>query len=72
MSFKEATITDKNAMLVVQAIKAIGEKNITEEFLQKLASKFSQKEWLKIKKQSSTAVIWVQNCINSIIENFGA
>lgn len=72
MSFKEATITDKNAMLVVQAIKAIGEKNITEEFLQKLASKFSSKEWLRIKKHSSTAVIWIQNCINSIIEDLGA
>ncbi len=67
MSFKNASISDKNAILVVQAIKAIGEKNISSEFIEKMKSKFSKKEWLKIKKHSSTTVIWIQNCINSII-----
>lgn len=72
MSFKEASISDKNTILVVQAIKAVGEKNITMEFLEKMKEKFSKEEWLKIKKHSSTSVLWVQNCINSIIEEFGA
>ena len=72
MSFKEASISDKNTILIVQAIKAIGERNITEEFLEKIKEKFSKEEWLKIKKHSSTSVLWVQNCINSIVEKLGA
>lgn len=72
MSFKDASISDKNTILIVQAIKAIGERNITEEFLEKIKEKFSKEEWLKIKKHGSTSVLWVQNCINSIVEKLGA
>lgn len=68
-NLKEASITDKNTILVVQALKAIGEKNITDFFLESLQIKFSKDEWLKIKKYSTKSVLWVQNCINKIIEN---
>lgn len=70
-TLREASISDKNTILVVQALKAVGENNITDEFLEKLRLKFSRDEWMKIKKYSSKSILWIQNIINSIIENLG-
>ncbi len=68
-TLKESTLQNKTAALVVQAIKAIGEDKITPEFLNKLKDKFSNKEWLKIKKDSSKAPIWVYNIVSEIAAN---
>ena len=65
-NLKEATLQNKNAALVVQSIKAIGEKNITIEFLLKLSSCFSSEEWEKIKKDSTKAPLWVYNYVFEI------
>lgn len=70
ITLKEATILHKNTILVVRALKAIGKENITENCLKDLQAKFSQAEWLEIKKHSYPAIIWIQNCINSIVQNF--
>jgi hypothetical protein len=65
-NLKEATLQNKNAAIVVQAIKATGEHNITPEFLNKLKEKFSTEEWQKIKKDSVKAALWVYNYIFEI------
>ena len=69
-TLKEASIEDKNAILVIQSIKSIGKDSVTKEFLESLKNKFTKSEWTKIKKSSSKTVLWVQNYINEIIESF--
>lgn len=66
--FREAVITDRNTILVVQAIKAIGEKNITNEFKEKMNAKFTYKEWGKIKKASSKVTGWVYKVISEFAD----
>jgi len=66
--YREAAISDKKTMLVVQSIKSIGENNITSEFLSKLENKFTQEEWLKIKKNSSKATGWIYKIISEIAD----
>lgn len=65
-TFKEASLQNKTAALVVQAIKAIGENKITLEFKNKLKNKFSKEEWQKIKEDGSKAPLWVYNIISEI------
>lgn len=65
-NLKEATLQNKTAAIVVQAIKATGEENITPEFLNKLKEKFNWEEWQKIKKNSVKAPLWVYNYISEI------
>lgn len=48
----EAKLKHESSMLVVQAMKAVGEKRITGDFLRALASKYDTGEWQKIKKDT--------------------
>ena len=64
---KEASILDANSILIIQAIKAIGENNITDEIKTRLKSKFSNSEWMKIKKNSSKATGWIYQIISNIV-----
>lgn len=66
--YREAAISDKKTMLVVQSIKSIGENNITSEFLSKLENKFTQEDWVKIKKNSSKATGWIYKIISEIAD----
>ncbi len=63
---KEIAIKNKNALLVVQAIKAIGKDNISEEFTSLLASKFTYEEWQKMYDSSSTVTAWVYQVIKDV------
>ncbi len=63
---KEIAIKNKNALLVIQAIKAIEKDNITEEFIHKLATKFTYKEWEKMYDSSFTATAWVYQVIKDV------
>ena len=65
-TFKEASLQNKTAALVVQAIKAIGEDKVTPEFKNKLRAKFNKEEWQKIKEDGSKAPLWVYNIISEI------
>lgn len=65
-NLKEASIQNKNASLVIQAIKSVGKNNITPEFLNKLKNKFNKDEWQKIKKDSVKAPLWVYNYISEL------
>jgi len=65
-TFKEASLQNKAAALVVQAIKAVGEDKVTSEFKSKLKDKFDKDEWQKIKTDGSKAPLWVYNIISEI------
>ena len=66
-AFRNAAISDTNTILVIQAIKAIGEENITPDFLQNLSAKFSASEWLKIQKSGAHTTEWVYQIISNIV-----
>jgi len=68
-TFKEASISDIDTMLVAQAIKSIGEANITPEFMAKLRSKYSLQQWHKIKKNSSKITGWIYKIISQTLFN---
>jgi len=64
---KEATKYPETA-LVIQAIKAIGEKQITEEFLSALSQKYSVLQWTRIKNDAAKATGWVYEQISHIVD----
>lgn len=68
---KEAALKNHNSALVVQSLKAMGEENISSEFLEKLRDKFSLEEWKKIKTDAAKAIGWVYKCISRIAEDLG-
>lgn len=68
-TFREAAITDNHAGLVIQAIKAIGENNITPSFIESLTNKFPPEEWAKIKKHASKAIGWIYKIISDIADS---
>jgi hypothetical protein len=55
---KEASKYPETA-LVIQAIKAYGEKQTNDEFLSALRQKYSEKEWSRIRKDAANATGWV-------------
>jgi len=71
-ALKESSITNIDAAVVIQALKATGSENITKEFLQQLQEKYSYEEWQKIKKNCHSATQWVQNYINQLAERGGS
>lgn len=71
VSFSHSAIKDirglsENTKLVVQALKAIGNKNITEEHLRIIASNFSSEQLDAIKAESTGCSVWIHNCIRRI------
>ena len=63
---KEATKYPETA-LVIQAIKAIGEKQITEVFLSALSQKYSVLQWIRIKNDAAKTTGWVYEQISRIL-----
>lgn len=64
----EAKLHRESSTLVVQAIKAIGEKSITRAFLEDMASKYSKEEWQKIKHDCTKVTGWIYNNIEKIAD----
>jgi hypothetical protein len=64
---KEASKYPETA-LVIQAMKALGEKQLNDEFLSALAQRYSEREWLKIRKDAAKATGWVFERINRIAD----
>ncbi len=65
---KEIAVKSSNTALVIQAIKAMGEKQITGRFINALSDKFSAKEWGKIKNDATKATGWVYQIIADIAD----
>jgi hypothetical protein len=66
---KEAALKYANTALVIQAMKAAGEGQITDGFLKTLSQKYSIREWEKIKKDASKTTGWVYKYISRIADN---
>jgi len=66
ISQKESAVKYATTTLVIQSIKAIGEKQITQEFLDLLAQKFTKEEWAQIKVDASNSTGWVYKIIKEI------
>ena len=58
---------DINTVLVIQAIRAIGEKQLTDEFMKSLSSKFSLEEWKKISIEAVRTSGWIYDVIKKAI-----
>ena len=65
ISLKEIGLKSTNAILVTQAIKALGEARIFKEVIRSLAEKFSLKEWGEILKHSINVPIWIYEVIKN-------
>ena len=59
----EIIAADETASLIIQAIKAVGEAQISEAFIQTLSCKFTKKEWDSILTNSIRATAWIYNII---------
>lgn len=68
-TIKELAIKNQNTAMVVQAIKAVGEKQITNEFLQELSNKFPLSDWQKIKSDATKMTGWIYEIIVHIVNN---
>ena len=62
---KEIALKNNNAVLVVQAIRVLGEQHVTQDFLEQLASKFSLREWGDISENSASVAIWIYEIIKT-------
>jgi len=61
---KESAITDENANLAVQAIKAMGKVYASEpSFIKALALRFTHDEWVKIENASKKVAYWILGII---------
>lgn len=63
---RETALEYTNTALVIQSIKAIGEKQITEKFIDKLYKKFTSDEWYQIQTDASKATGWVYKIIKDL------
>lgn len=72
LEFKHSALKDlsfklDNSVLVVQSLKSVGENNITDQLLDKLALRFSFDEWEKIKSDTKNTTGWIHKNICKII-----
>lgn len=56
---KEIIADDETTALIIQAIRAIGEKQMTNTFIEELSRKFTKTEWEKILKNATRATSWI-------------
>lgn len=63
ISKKEMTQNSDNTTLVIQAIRAMGEKQMTPDFIKQLSGKFSANEWAKIASESNHTTNWIYDII---------
>lgn len=63
---KSFAIKDELLHLIVQAFKEIGQKNVSDDFLEKLKSSVIQLNDQKIQKQLKNAPVWIQKQINNL------
>ncbi len=54
---------NRNAVLLVHAIRAMGQTRMDETFIQRLSTKFTAKEWLNIYHDANTSAAWIHAVI---------
>jgi hypothetical protein len=72
LAFKHTTTKEtvkySETVLVIQAVKAIGEKQITDDFLSALTQRYSIPQWARIKKDAAKVTGWVYEQISRIAD----
>lgn len=57
---------NKEAVILVQAIRTRGEENLSDEFIRALASKYPPSEWNRMACDAASAPIWIHETIKKI------
>ena len=60
---KEVISNDETTALVIQAIKAIGEKQVNDDFIKRLSQKFTKAEWNVILTNATRSASWIYDII---------
>jgi hypothetical protein len=72
ITFRHVTVRESKlswfSSTVIEAIKAIGENNITDEQLIKIRKKMTDTEYNRLIKESKSARVWVREAINQMGE----
>ena len=63
---KGFAIKDELLHLIVQAFKEIGQKNVTDEFLNQIHPSVLQLNNVVVQKQLKYAPVWIQKIINNL------
>lgn len=71
LEFKKSALKNigfkhKESSLVVQALKALGQENISDEVIKKLQKQIDQKKCDKILKETKTTTSWIYEAIKKI------
>lgn len=67
-SSRETAMRHPESMLVVHALKALGENYVTPELIAKLKARYNTAQWKKIKSDTTTATGWVYEIIRNIAD----
>jgi hypothetical protein len=67
-SSRETSMRHPESMLVVHALKALGENYVTPDLLAKLKARYNTDQWNKIKSDTTTATGWVYEIIRNIAD----
>jgi len=67
-SSRETAMRHPESMLVVHALKALGENGVTPELIEKLTARYTTAQWSKIKADTTTATGWVYEIIRNIAD----
>ena len=66
--FRETEIPDKNAQMVVRALKGLGRDYATKEIVANMASRYSDEEWWRICESSQRVSSWIRDLITGEME----
>ncbi len=68
-SSRETAMRHRESMLVVHALKTLGEAHATPQLIAKLKTKYSVNQWRKIKSDTTTVTGWVFAIIRSMADD---
>ncbi len=67
-SSRETSLHHPESMLVVHALKTLGETHVTLEIISKLRQRYSAAQWRKIKADTTTVTGWIYDIIRSMVD----
>ncbi len=67
-SSRETSMRHPESMLVVHALKALGENYVTPDLISKLKARYNADQWNKIKSDTTTVTGWVYEIIRNIAD----
>jgi hypothetical protein len=68
-SSRETRLRHPESMLVVHALKTLGETHVTPELIAKLKGRYSATQWHKIKSDTTTVTGWIYDIIRTMADD---